>query len=152
MPSPLSGYFYAFIQLPFLECPPFMSTWVFSSRPKKLFLANFNPNTSFKVLCILSELQTVSTELSLLCLSRPIDFLYTTGSHVLKHITNYWRIWCFNIYCYPRIPYRNGHQWKFFSPAALFTQDHCPLTSRNPTPCNSIELIAFWMGRAGLFT
>lgn len=52
-----------------------MSTWVFSSRPKKLFLANFNPRSSKCFAGIPSTLQKVLTELFLLCLYCPIGFL-----------------------------------------------------------------------------
>lgn len=53
-----------------------MSTWVFSSRPKKLFLANFNLPSPKCFADIHSALQKVATELLLLCLDCHTDFLY----------------------------------------------------------------------------
>lgn len=56
-----------------LTLPPFMSTGVFSSRPKKLSRAHFNPHSSK---CSADRLCTskVSTELFSLCLDCHTDF------------------------------------------------------------------------------
>lgn len=74
--SPLSGYLQILIGTSHPSWqPPIMSTWLFSSRTKKLFLANVNAHSSKCFAGLPSTLQKVSTELFLLCLYCPIGFL-----------------------------------------------------------------------------